>query len=444
MKVLEIFKDKFDQTIKTVFKKENTSTIIDIDFIPNNTDKDIIRISAFTKDKEKINIEDMLPCICGSVVFTGDLEKNERRTKKEKLLIEITAKYSEISENLGLLKELNNNIDKLKKILGYKNIAFKIEITKEESIETIKQFQKEQQLPLFLSIQNFSNIRTQVSLYEYLKDNNNSNIDFENTQIEIVLDIKDNINNSRNRIIKILKECSPFNIPIVLTSTNNSVTEESINTLLNYLYNQGYTEKQCYFKQTMGIDVNSLDNITDEETINKWKVQHKIYELQRRDAIDWDTCFMSIARLIAMRSKDPHRQVGACIVGKDYKILSLGYNGAPVGIEDDEFPWGKIGDDLETKHMYVCHAEANAISNYNGNNKDMEGAVIYVDLFPCNECAKKIIQAKIGEVVYLSDKNAMKPSVIAAKRMFDKVGIKYRQLPKEKQKEITLDLVVKK
>lgn len=108
---------------------------------------------------------------------------------------------------------------------------------------------------------------------------------------------------------------------------------------------------------------------------------------KRRDYISWDEYFMGIAMLSAMRSKDPNSQVGACIV-RDNKILSLGYNGMPIGCDDDIMPWGREGNELETKYMYVCHSELNAILNA---GKDLHGSTMYVTLFPCNECAKAII-----------------------------------------------------
>ena len=136
---------------------------------------------------------------------------------------------------------------------------------------------------------------------------------------------------------------------------------------------------------------------------------------------------MAIAKLSAMRSKDPSTQVGACIVGADNRILSIGYNGTPNGFNDDEFPWNREGDNLNTKYPYVCHAEMNAILNYRGSRKDLEGAKIYVDLFPCNECAKAIIQSGIRYIIYDEDKYKNTPGVIASKRMLDAAGVKYRK-----------------
>ena len=160
---------------------------------------------------------------------------------------------------------------------------------------------------------------------------------------------------------------------------------------------------------------------------------------QRKDYLTWDEYFMGVAKLSAMRSKDPNTQVGACIVSDDNRILSIGYNGSPNGFHDDMFPWERVGEPLDTKYLYVCHAEMNAILNYRGSRKDLENAKVYVDLFPCNECAKLIIQSGIKEVIYLSDKYKDTDGVIASKRLFDTCGVKYKQI-EITGKEIKLNL----
>ena len=145
---------------------------------------------------------------------------------------------------------------------------------------------------------------------------------------------------------------------------------------------------------------------------------------KRTDYISWDEYFMAVAKLAGMRSKDPNSQVGSCIVSQDNKILSMGYNGFPIGCSDEEFPWEREADSpLDTKYVYVTHSELNAILNYRGGS--LEGAKIYVSLFPCNECAKAIIQAGIRTVIYDCDKYDGTPAVIASKRMFDAAGIRY-------------------
>ncbi len=144
---------------------------------------------------------------------------------------------------------------------------------------------------------------------------------------------------------------------------------------------------------------------------------------KRQDYISWDEYFMSVAMLAGMRSKDPNSQVGACIVSEDNKILSMGYNGFPKGCSDDEFPWSREGEAFDTKYVYVVHSELNAILNYRGGS--LEGAKLYVTLFPCNECAKAIIQAGIKTVVYDEDKYQNTPAVMASKRMMDAAGVRY-------------------
>lgn len=161
---------------------------------------------------------------------------------------------------------------------------------------------------------------------------------------------------------------------------------------------------------------------------------------KRSDYISWDEYFMSIAVLTAKRSKDPNTQVGACIVSKDNRILACGYNGAPNGFDDDKFPWKREGDVLDTKYMFVCHAELNAILNYRGSRKEFENAKIYVDLFPCNECAKAIIQSGIKEVIYKSDKYSGTEGSIASKRLFDNCGVKYTKFEISNNDKICINL----
>ena len=161
---------------------------------------------------------------------------------------------------------------------------------------------------------------------------------------------------------------------------------------------------------------------------------------KRKDYISWDEYFMAIAKLSAMRSKDPSTQVGACIVSDDNRILSIGYSGAPNGFDDEKFPWAREGESLNTIYPYVCHAEMNAILNYRGSKKDLEHAKIYVDLFPCNECAKIIIQSGIKEVIYLSDKYANSENNIASRKLFDECGVTYKKIELDGEKEIMIKL----
>ena len=158
--------------------------------------------------------------------------------------------------------------------------------------------------------------------------------------------------------------------------------------------------------------------------------------MKRADYISWDEYFMGIAMLAAKRSKDPSTQVGACIVSPDNIIISTGYNGMPKGCSDDEFPWDREGE--ETKYPYVVHAELNAILNANG--RDLRDSRIFVALFPCNECAKAIIQSGVKEVIYLSDKYSGTMGNLASKRMLDAAGVKWTRMTTSHW-EIRLDFI---
>ncbi|NLC93924.1 MAG: dCMP deaminase family protein [Treponema sp.] len=157
---------------------------------------------------------------------------------------------------------------------------------------------------------------------------------------------------------------------------------------------------------------------------------------KRENYISWDEYFMGIAQLAAFRSKDPNSQVGACIV-KDNKILSVGYNGFPYGCSDDDYPWSREGGFLETKYPFVVHSELNAILNYRGES--LEDSKIYVTLFPCNECAKAIIQSGIKEVVYFNNKYEGTPAVEASKKMFNSAKIKLTKY-ETKEKELIIKI----
>lgn len=144
----------------------------------------------------------------------------------------------------------------------------------------------------------------------------------------------------------------------------------------------------------------------------------------RKDYFDWDETFMQMSKVIANRSKDPNTQNGACIVDRNHIILGLGYNGFPRGCGDGDLPWCREGGFCETKYAYVVHAEENAIYNTNAST---EGATLYCTLFPCNECAKTIIQKGIAEVVYESDKYHDNDPWVVSRKMLDLAGVKCRQ-----------------
>lgn len=159
--------------------------------------------------------------------------------------------------------------------------------------------------------------------------------------------------------------------------------------------------------------------------------------MKRADYISWNEYFMGVATLASKRSKDPNTQVGACIVDKDNYIVSVGYNGMPLGCSDDEFPWDRSGGTLDTKYAFVTHAELNAILN--SKTATLEGSTVYVTLFPCNECTKALIQKRIGKVVYMDDKYHETETAEAARRMLDSAGVKYERYDPS-GREITITL----
>ena len=160
--------------------------------------------------------------------------------------------------------------------------------------------------------------------------------------------------------------------------------------------------------------------------------------MKRTDYISWDEYFMGIAMLSAQRSKDNSTQVGACIVNDQHKIVSVGYNGMPTGCNDDDMPWERSAESpLDTKYPFVCHAELNAILNSSFGS--LSGCTLYVTLFPCNECAKAIIQSGIRTVIYDSNKYADLPAFIASKRMFDAAGVTLRRY-RRTGREVTITL----
>ncbi len=148
-------------------------------------------------------------------------------------------------------------------------------------------------------------------------------------------------------------------------------------------------------------------------------------EEKRKDVLTWDEYFMGLAHLSALRSKDPNTQVGAAIVDENHRVVSVGYNGMPKGCSDDVFPWSREGAILQTKYAFVVHAELNAILN---SKYPVSGCTLYVSLFPCNECAKAIIQAGIRRIVYESDKYQNTDTTIASRRMLKAAGIELVQL----------------
>ena len=174
----------------------------------------------------------------------------------------------------------------------------------------------------------------------------------------------------------------------------------------------------------------------------KYEIPKELLGNKRKDHLSWDETFMLSAVVSSGRSKDPSSQVGACIVGKNNRILSLGYNGAPNNWQDESFPWEREADKEEyTKYPYVIHAEMNALLNYRGDNKDLEGATVYVTMFPCSNCAKSLAQIGIKRIVYLSDKYNGTEDNIAAKICLTNCNVTFEEFPKNLQRDVLVSLL---
>jgi len=154
--------------------------------------------------------------------------------------------------------------------------------------------------------------------------------------------------------------------------------------------------------------------------------------MKRKNYISWDEYFMGIAELSAQRSKDPKTQVGCCIVdSKTRHILSIGYNGLPYGMNDDDFSWEDSEDQLKSKHSYVVHAEANAILNA---SQSIDGALVYITMFPCNECAKLLAQKRVKKIIYRDSKYFDKVEGKIAINILSNAGIEIIQYLKGEEK----------
>jgi dCMP deaminase len=202
-----------------------------------------------------------------------------------------------------------------------------------------------------------------------------------------------------------------------------------------------YESPKSVMARLDAVDDHTLQEIREHRALLRQEANWNATKSQKRtNYLSWDDYFMAMASLTAKRSKDPNTQVGACIVSPDQRILALGYNGFPLGCSDDALPWSRSGANaLHTKYPYVCHAEVNAILNK--CSADVKGATLYVALFPCNECAKTIIQAGIKEVVYLQDKYHDSDACRASRIMFGMAGVKLRNHVLAVDKDIVIQLV---
>jgi len=490
IKNIGVFKDFSDDSLKSVFTTENNK-IIEMTLLANKEQMDVVCVpthyfcnlgckmchltnKAINKSMLPIEADNFIECLIQTLTKLG-----ERRTKKKKLLISFMG-VGEPLLNLKLIEEVykmestikdklgyknigyalatmmpNNNIIKLTELVNKLNIPLKIHFSMHTPIDD-KRFdlipstkvKVEEALTYLVNYRNTLQINKKI-MDEYVK------LHRTNDPIEIHYTLIKGVNDSEEELEKVCELLSEYKVPIkfirfnpindLKISDNEQIWIQEISKKISGLRIKTYTPPGREIGSSCGEFTKHYyhEEIETEEEKNEfenWKTKHQIFECQRTNNLSWDEYFMAVAKLTAMRSKDPNTQVGACIVSEDNRILSIGYNGTPNGYKDECFPWERIGERLNTKYMYVVHAERNAILNYRGNRRDFENAKIYVDLFPCNECAKEIIQSGIKEVIYLSDKYAKTDETIASKKLLDVCGVTYRQLEQKNQKIIKISL----
>lgn len=493
IKKIGVFKDFSDDSLKSVFEIGDKK-IIEMTLLANKEDIDVVCVpthhfcnmgckmchltnKGLNKSMIPIDSKNFIECLIETLTKGG-----ERRTSKKKLLISFMG-VGEPLLNITLIEEIYKMEGEIKDKLGYDDIGYAIstmmpnsnmvDLTNivttlgiplkvhfslhtpidEERLDLIPstRVKVSEALAYLVNYRNKLNDSKKV-MNEYVKFHRSSD------PVEIHYTLIKGVNDNPEQLDELCSLLAKYRIPIKfirfnpLDSLEISEQEQKwvseITSRIPGLRVKTYSPPGKEIGSSCGEFTKHFyhEEIETEEEkaeFEKWRSEHQIFEQQRTDYLSWDEYFMAIAKLSAMRSKDPNTQVGACIVCQDNRILSIGYNGTPNGYDDDKFPWQREGIPLETKYMYVVHAERNAILNYRGYRRDLENATIYVDLFPCNECAKEIIQSGIKEVVYLSDKYANTEGTIASKRLFDACGVKYRQLERKNQKVLKLSLEVK-
>lgn len=507
LKTIGVFKDFSDGSIKTVFKASNGGIIeitllfnkpnIDVVCVPTHHFCNLgckmchLTNKGLNKSMLPIQSDDMIEAIIKAVCYRecGNLENTdfytkesiERRTKKRKLLVSFMG-IGEPLLNLLLLEELFIKESYLKEILQYSDIGYALATMMPNGINELIELVMRLQIPLKVHFsmhspydkERFALIPSTrmavedalLQLKEY--ENNVFKSDYIMEQykkchqggepVEIHYTLIKNVNDSSEHLNAVIRLLKKYTIPIKFIrfnpinnleiSSKEDIWVEKIHDEIPNLRIKVYSPpgreigSSCgeFTKHYYHEEIESAEQLSE---FHLWEKQHKIYENHRRSYISWDEYYMGVAILASKRSKDPSTQVGACIVSKDNRILSVGYNGTPNAIKDECFNWGKEGDKYENKYAYVIHAEVNAILNYKGNTNELNDAILYVTLFPCNECAKFIVQSGIKKVVFLSDKYHDKKETIASKNILSKCGIEYIKYSSSK-KELTISYCMDK
>lgn len=491
LKSLGIFKDFVDGSIKSVFQTSKKGIIeltllfnkpeFDVICAPTHHFCNLgckmchLTNNSLNKQMTPILIEDFMEALIKSLCSNKDVfschpthtnKSISKRTCKKKLLISFMG-VGEPLLNLKLIEDVYTNEVYIKDILGYEEISYALAtMMPNNNIESLIECVSKYNIPLKLHFSMHSPIDAErfelipsaridlrhaceyLVQYRNVATKNSILMEvykkFHRTcdPIEIHYTLIKGRNDSLmhlNETIKLLKE---YRIPIKFIRFNpiaqlersdmedmwiNSIRKEIPDVRVKAYSPPGREIGSSCGEFTKHYYHEEIETKDQYDDFKKWELKHQIYENNRKDYLSWDAYYMGLAILSAQRSKDPSTQVGACIINADNRILSIGYNGTPNGIRDEAFNWERCGDFGETKYAYVIHAEANAILNYHGNAKDLCGATLYVTLFPCNECAKLIVQCGIKKVIYLSDRYHDRKEIIAAKKIFDLCEIEYHK-----------------
>ncbi len=491
LKTVGVFKDHKDGSIKSVYEASTNEFIEvtllfnkydrDVVCVPTHYFCNLgCKMCHLTKDGLKKGMKpipsvNLIEAIVKSVCYRRDSNNTDpyntnhlqRRTHKRKLLISFMG-VGEPLLNISLLEDLVSSKEELANCLGYDVIGFSIAtMMPNDNIKLIKNLVQNYNTPIKIHFslhtpfdnerfdllpstnvtvdKAFEMLADYMTLYSIKTSNlveEYSKLHNSNIPVEIHYTLIQQVNDSDTHLKRIIELLGRYMTPIKFITFNPTQELKASLNVDNWMNKIAESIPQLVVKRYTppGKEIGSScgeftkhyyhKEIETKEQLNefkKWEHHHKIYENYRRDYINWNDYYMGIAVLSSKRSKDPSTQVGACIVGEDKRILSIGYNGTPNMIDDDYFNWAKDGELINTKYAYVIHAEMNAILNYKGNINNLRNSTLYVTLFPCNECAKFIVQSGISKIVYLSDKYAETESTKISKILFDECNVSYEQ-----------------
>ncbi|GFI47457.1 ribosomal RNA large subunit methyltransferase Cfr [Lachnospiraceae bacterium] len=444
--------------------------------------------NALNKRMVPIEIDDMIEAIIKASCFnladlsisTENLDSDilKRRTEKKKLMLSFMG-VGEPLLNLNMIENLIKRESELKSILHYSDISYALAtMIPNDNMSKLIDLVTQSKVALKVHFSLHSPYDTERA---HLLPSSKTTVREALSQLKKYSDRVFENEHIRNEYKKFHKSNIPVEIHYTLIRDVND-SQEHLNEVIRLLLEYKIPIKFIRFNETGDLKVSNMENIwvmrisgqipglkiktysppgkhigsscgeftkhyyheeiESPEQYNEfinWEKEHKIYENYRKDFIAWDEYYMGVAILSSKRSKDPSTQVGACIVSSDNRILSVGYNGTPNAIDDERFNWSKEGDRLENKYAYVIHAEVNSILNFKGNTNELSGATLYVTLFPCNECAKFIVQCGIKKVVYLSDKYHKKRETGVAKNIFDSCRVKYIKFTKRNNIQISYE-----